>query len=82
MHNEYLEAVDEEYLVVNIIKDTSVIALICERATARGGLIVCDRCSDPGQIVVAILTLRSPEGLSLAICGPCFQLMPRGAIVT
>ena len=81
VHNEYLGAVDDEYLEVNVIWDTAGIALICERATARGCLLVCDRCSDLGQIIVAILTL-GPEGPSFAICGPCFQLMPRGAVGT
>ena len=82
VNNEYLDALRNEYLEVNVIKDTAGIARICERATARGGLLVCDRCRDPGQIIVAILTLGSPEGPSFAICGPCFQLMPKGASVT
>ena len=82
MDNQYLGAEDDDYLIVNVIRDTAGIALICERAIAFGGLLVCDRCRDPGQIIVAILTLGPPEGPRLAICGPCFQLMPQGAIVT
>ena len=72
----------KEYLEVGVIENAEGIALISERATASGQLLVCDRCSDPGQTIVAILTVGSPEGASFAVCGPCFQLMPQGAIVT
>jgi hypothetical protein len=74
--------VGNEYLEVDVIEDTAGIALVCERANARGGLLVCDRCSDPDQTIVAILTLGPPEGPSFAVCGLCFQLMPQGAIIT
>ena len=71
-----------QYLEVDVIEDTAGIALICERATASGGLLVCDRCLDPSETIVAILTVGPPEGPSFAVCGPCFQVMPQGAIVT
>ena len=74
--------VGKEYLEVDVIEDTAGIALMCQRATASGGLLVCDRCGDPGHTIVAILTVGPPEGPSFAVCGPCFQVMPQGAIVT
>ena len=71
-----------EYLEVGVIENAEGIALISERATASGELLVCDRCRDPGQTIVAILTVGPPEGPSFVVCGPCYQLMPQGAIVT
>ena len=71
-----------EYLEVGVIENAEGIALISERATASGEFLVCDRCRDPGETIAAILTVRPPEGPSFAVCGPCYQLMPQGAIVT
>jgi hypothetical protein len=47
----------------------------------RGEMLVCERCRDPGEIIVAILILGPPEGPSFAVCGPCLQLMPQGSAV-
>jgi hypothetical protein len=71
-----------EYLEVKVIENMAGIALLCGQVAARGELLVCDRCSDPGQTIAAILTVGPPEGPSFAVCGPCFQVMPQGAIIT
>jgi hypothetical protein len=80
--NQYLEGVDDEYVVVRVIKDTAGLALLCGEFMARGEMLVCERCRDPGEIIVAILILRPPDGPSIAVCGTCFQLMPQGSAVT
>ena len=75
-------AMGNKYLELKVIQNTEGIALLCGQFRARGRLLVCDRCGDPGQTIVAILTLGVPgKGLSFAVCGPCFQLLPQGAIV-
>ena len=70
-----------KYLELKVIQNTEGIALLCGQYTASGGMLVCERCRNPGEIIAAILILGPPGGPSLAVCGPCFQLLPQGAIV-
>ena len=67
MGNQCLEGVGDEYVVVRVIKDIAGLALLCGEAMARGEMLVCKHCRDPGEIIVAILILRPPEGPSF--CG-------------
>jgi len=46
------------------------------RATA-GQLLVCDRCHDVDEIVVAVMQILPLEE-GWALCGPCSQKLPDG----
>jgi hypothetical protein len=46
-------------------------------ARRADSFLICDRCHDADEIVVALMEILPLEG-RWALCGPCSQEMPRG----
>jgi hypothetical protein len=47
------------------------------RAGQAGSLLICDRCHEVDEIVVAIMQILPLEE-TWALCGPCKQELPQG----
>jgi hypothetical protein len=46
-------------------------------AASAGSLLICDRCHNLDEIVVAVMQILPLEE-TWALCGPCKQELPKG----
>lgn len=61
------------------VTDISRSAITPPQSCAGGnaGLLVCDRCHDVDEIVVAVMQIEQLEE-RWSLCGPCKQKLPTG----
>jgi hypothetical protein len=65
---------------VELMSDPAQLALFSARISADGGLLVCDRCRNPEEIIAAILNIPDLQG-AWSLCGPCFRELPQAPII-
>jgi hypothetical protein len=68
------------YFEVELMSDPAQLARLSARVSADGGLLVCDRCRNPEEIIVALLRINDLEG-AWSLCGPCLRDLPQAPII-
>jgi hypothetical protein len=64
-----------DLIIENQILTPSLIAALC---AAREQLeLICDRCLDPDEIVVATMEIAEIDE-TFTLCGPCVRQLPQG----
>jgi hypothetical protein len=64
-----------ELIDVELLKDNASIVTLSNIIQAQGGMLICHRCHDAGEVIVGVLIIRDSEE-AWALCGPCLQQVP------
>lgn len=65
-----------EFVDGRIYKDAEEMRQINEAAAARGYILVCDRCKDMGEPVVAVIAVPEAQE-AFGFCGQCYLEISR-----
>jgi len=71
---------ESRHFEVELMSDPAQLAIFSARIIAGGGLLVCDRCCDAEEIIVAIMRIPDLEG-AWSLCGPCLRELPQAPII-
>jgi hypothetical protein len=68
-------------VAVELIEDPCLLAELSARYRSAGSMLVCDRCGDEKELIVAVLVLLG-AGKLWPLCGLCVREMPSASYVS
>jgi hypothetical protein len=69
--------VDDDVFEFKLIEDQATLSELSAMARAKGGMLICHRCSDLTGVIAGIVVIPANEE-AWVLCGPCLRQMPRG----